>query len=79
MTTVKLADLRQLVLSQDGGLSLSKCGYLVFCIVFTWKMWHLPDDPWLWLIYGGTVGGVQILQKLIATRFAANNQAEKAS
>lgn len=60
-----------LVRSHDGSWSLSKSGYLVFCVVFTWKMWHLPDDPWLWLIYGATVGSVQVLQKLIATRFAA--------
>lgn len=59
-----------LVRSQDGGLSLSKSGYLLFCAVFTWKMLHLPDDPWLWLIYGATVGGVQVLQKLIASRYS---------
>jgi hypothetical protein len=64
-------DPRDLVLSQDGGWSLSKCCYLLFVVVFTWKMLHLPDDPWLWVIYGGTVGSVQVLQKLIATRFAS--------
>lgn len=58
--------------SRGGGWSLSKCGYLLFCVVFTYKMVRdLPSDPWLWLIYGATVGSVQVLQKLIAARFAA--------
>lgn len=68
-----------LVRSQTGDISLSKSGYLLFCAVFTWKMLHLPDDPWLWLIYGGTVGSVQVLQKLIAARFSQPPPPEKES
>lgn len=68
--------LLQLVRSKDGSLSTSKLGYLTFWFVFSWKMGHdLPDDPWLWFVYGATVGGVQLAQKLIAAKFAPSPDA----
>ncbi|ROH88638.1 hypothetical protein ED208_12530 [Stagnimonas aquatica] len=59
-----------LVLSPDGTLSLSKGCYLLYVYVFTRKMLAtMPDDPLLWLVYGGTVGGVEVAKKYISSRY----------
>lgn len=65
-----------LVLAPDGTLSMSKCCYLLYVWAFTQKMLAtMPDDPLLWLVYGGTVGGVEVAKKYISSRYlGAPNQ-----
>ena len=58
----------------DGSLSASKAGYLVAGVLFTAKMAGIlpasaPQDPMLWLVFMGTVGGYAVLLKLIARKY----------
>ncbi|WP_421793944.1 hypothetical protein [Hydrocarboniphaga effusa] len=56
--------------SRDGSLSPSKGGYTLFMLVFTYKMLRsLPDDPWMWVVYGATVGGVEVCKKYFNLKF----------
>lgn len=62
--------LLQLVSAPDGTLSLSKISYLVFVYIFSQAMAaKMPDDPLLWLVYGSTVGGVEVAKKYISSRY----------
>lgn len=65
-----LRKLAELVLAPDGSLSASKISYLIFVGVFSAKMLAtMPDDAWLWFVYGGTVGGVEVAKKYISSRY----------
>lgn len=67
---------RQLIEDQkDGRLSHTKIGAILAGVVFTFKMVKsLPDDPWLWFTYMGTVGGYAIAAKAITARFMRGAQ-----
>lgn len=55
--------------SKDGQWSHSKTGVMVASVAFTLKMLgvlpHMPDDPWLWVVFMGTVGGYAALLKAV--------------
>lgn len=56
--------------SRDGALSPSKTGWTLFVLVFTYKMVRsLPDDPWLWVVYGTLVGGVEVGKKWLNVKY----------
>lgn len=55
--------------SKDGRWSHSKTGVMVASVVFTLKMLgvlpNMPEDPWLWVVFMGTVGGYAALLKAV--------------
>jgi hypothetical protein len=56
--------------SRDGWWSPSKGGYTIFVLVFTYKMVRsLPDDPWMWVVYGTFVGGVEVGKKWMNLKY----------
>lgn len=62
--------LSHLVLGADGKLSASKLSYLLFVAMFTRYMWlKQPDDAWMWVVYGGLVGGVEVCKKYISSKY----------
>lgn len=66
--------------SRDGRVSHSKVGVLIAGMVFTLKMLGLldrvfpdtPDDPVLWAVFMGTVGGYAVLLKVAAWKLRGN-------
>lgn len=62
--------------TSDNTLSWSKCGTVLACLVFTYKMVRdLPDDFLLWTIYMATVGGFVILLKFLNLKFGGGKGA----
>lgn len=62
--------LLDLICAPDGSLSASKLSYLLFVAVMTYKMCRgLPDDPWMWFVYGALVGGVDVAKKYVIARY----------
>lgn len=57
--------------SRDGKFSHSKLGVVIASLLFAVKMTGLvpqmPDDPVLWGVFMGTVGGYAALLKLVAS------------
>lgn len=54
---------------QDGRMSHTKIGVIIAGAAFTYKMVaDKPDDPYLWLVYMGTVGGYAVAKQLIRQR-----------
>ncbi len=55
--------------SRDGRISHSKVGVVIAGLVFTLKMLgvipNMPEDPWLWVVFMGTVGGYAALLKAV--------------
>lgn len=69
--------LAHLVLGADGKPSSSKLCYLLFVAMFTRYMWLTqPDDPWMWVVYGGLVGGVEVCKKYISAKYIGLPAAE---
>lgn len=68
--------LHQLFTDKDGDIAPIKIGAMLASMTFTLKMLGLvpdsPDDALLWLIFMGTVGGMEIAHNLIAARFGGD-------
>lgn len=60
------ASWKGLMLSSEGGLSLPKLMLLVTSCVATYKFIIAEtNDPWLWLVYLGVVGGHSLAGKAV--------------
>lgn len=60
------ASWHSLILSPEGGLSLPKALMLVTSCVATYKFVIAEtNDPWLWLVYLGVVGGHSLAGKAV--------------
>lgn len=54
----------------DHRMSHTKIGVMIAGAAFTYKMvLDRPDDPVLWLVYMGTVGGYAVAKQFIHQRF----------
>lgn len=57
---------KSLILSPEGGLSLPKLLLLITSFVATYKFIIAEvNDPWIWLVYLGVVGGHGLASKLL--------------
>lgn len=60
------ASWKSLLLSQEGGISLPKVLLLVTSCAATYKFIIAEtNDPWLWLVYLGVVGGHSLAGKAV--------------